>query len=364
MGVLSDINRLVKQAQAPGFVPTPLYISPLLPKGMRERVQRDWAPGGELDSSFNLAQTRVVRGMAKEVKNAIPGFIDSVGGLLGAGKFTKEYISDPIRKAEMAIGGNAIKKLYDGADSYHRGNIEKAIGPTHDANGVPTKKYKDYVEGLNMVDSMSDVVSYGTGLAITWPMWGKAIGAGVKGLGVAGRRVSPLIKADPARFGAAAEKWGPWIVIGAQEAPTVNRTVGAGIDAFLAKSNAEFADRELKEEIGKMSPDMAKRLRSYVMDNYDADLAGSAGISDDEYRKQFVGRIANKFRVLNAPEAYRPGLMKQYGFDDAGMAKFKNRFDAMSSILNAPEDNRAELMRRNGLYDDEIGLMLDAIDSM
>ena len=222
MGIISEINRLVKQAQAPGFVPTPLYYSSMMPKDMRKRVQKDWSPGGELDSWHNLAQSKMLRGVARGAKNAIPGLIDGVigtgaglingtGQALGGGSFyngwkesndfVKKYYSDPIRKAEMAIGGNAIKKVFDGADSYYRGNIEKAIGQTHDANGVPTKKYKDYVEGLNMLDSASDIASSGTELALTWPMWGKVMGYGAKAIGSIGGRVAPS-------FGRIAEKFG------------------------------------------------------------------------------------------------------------------------------------------------------------
>lgn len=269
MGVFSEINSLVKKAQAPGFVPTPLYYSSMMPKDMRERVQKDWAPGGELDSWHNLAQSKMLRGVARGAKNAIPGFIDGVigtgaglingtGQWLGGGSFSdgwkesndfvKKYYSDPIRKAEMAIGGNAVKKVFDGADSYYRGNIEKAIGQTHDANGVPTKKYKDYVEGLNMLDSASDMASFGTELAITWPMWSKAIGYGTKALGAAGSRVAPLIKADPARLGAAAQKYGPLAVLAGQEAPVVKSVAENGVKV-MKQAPVDESQKKMRESI-------------------------------------------------------------------------------------------------------------------
>lgn len=346
MGVLSEINRLVKQAQ---LIMPPVYKPEVYRKG------------------------------ADNIVKAVKKLPNAAWGTIGVGAGLAKGVTDrAFGNGAEGSWGDYVRAGWDAG--YNHGDMAAAGMIEGAANAIPFAKFEaptrfaDFVRDqkvqngmdADVADTMRGRANYaGVGVAMlpTMAAWG-ALGKGFGAAGGAITKATGGTAANIARGAAQAQKWGPRLVLAGQEVPSVNRAVEAGIDTSFAKSNAELADRELNEEIGKMSPDMAKRLRSYVMDNYDAALAGSAGISEDDYRKQFVGRSANKFRVLNAPEADRPGLMKQYGFDDAGMAKFKNRFDAMSSILNAPEENRAELMRRNGLYDDEIGLMLDAIDSM
>lgn len=278
MGIYSEINRIVKKAQAPGFVPTPLYYSSMMPKGIRKQAQKNWSPGGEIDSWQNLAQSKMLRGMARGARNAIPGFIDGTigtgaglingtGQFLGGGSFydgwkesndfVKKYYSDPIRKAEMFIVGNAVKKVLDGADSYYRGNIEKEIGQTHDANGAPTKKYKDYLEGLNMLDSVSDTVSSGTELALTWPMWGKAMGYGAKALGSVGSRVAPLIKANPKTFGRIAGKIGTIPMFLAE--PIIENNASA---KRIEEKKRLLENLPRKESVGASKPYLTDRLRA------------------------------------------------------------------------------------------------------
>ena len=346
MGIYSEINRIVKKAQ---LVVPPIYKPKVYQQG------------------------------AKNIANVVKKAPNAAWGVIGSGAGLAKGVADKVSGNDSGNSwGDYVRSGwntgYNHGDMAAAGMIEGAANSIPFANFEAPTRFADFVRDQKVHDGMDEDVAdtmrglanfAGMGVTIlpTMAAWG-ALGKGFGAAGGAITKATGGTAANIARGTSQAQKWGPRLLLAGQVVPTANSVIESGIDAYISKSEADSADRELKEEVGNLSPDMVKRLRSYVLDNYDSSLAGSAGFSEDEYRKQFVGRSANRFRVLNAQEADRPGLMKQYGFDDAGMERFKNRFDAMSSILKAPESDRAELMRRNGLYEDEMGLMLDAIDSM
>lgn len=159
MSILHEINRTVlamcKRAQAPGFVP---------------------ATGNEqVDAYANLGRAHLLRGVARGVKETIPGLVDGLigsgaglvngaGQWLGGGRFldgwdeSKDFVrrhySDPIRKAEMAVGGNFAKKMLDGAQRHHQGTIERQVG----------RDSPEYRDALETMAGMEGAAEFGTAL--------------------------------------------------------------------------------------------------------------------------------------------------------------------------------------------------------
>ena len=177
MGILREVSEICKTAamakksQAPGFYH--------IPQG----------PAGD---SLNASNAHILRGAAKGIKEAIPGLLDStVGNAYGLGRgiartFTGEgfgtgfdegknewndYVTNPMRKIEMSLGGNAVKKTLDGTVKYHE-NLSGGHNP-----------WNDYLEGA---------AETGTDMALTWPLYGKAIGAAFKGTGAASKALSKI----------------------------------------------------------------------------------------------------------------------------------------------------------------------------
>ena len=195
--VRHTVRSMIKKAQigSPGLIPTPLYYASMQPKSMSERTKKDWAPGGPLDSSVHAANMSIMRGIAKGVKEAIPGTIDftfgNLAGLLGGsinkfrgGKFSDGYfgakgevrnITDNIRRVEMALGGNMVRNGIDSLQGYHLGNIERQLGPMTGKDGNLTKDWKDYAEYLGLLQNGEGVAADATEMAVTWPMYGKFI---------------------------------------------------------------------------------------------------------------------------------------------------------------------------------------------
>lgn len=182
MGIRQDINAairgLCKRAQAPGFVPL--------------------TGNEQVDAFQNLANVHLLRGVARGVKEAIPGLVDGLVGVpaglinglgtglgtkLSGGSFTegfgegfddstafaKRYYSDPIRRAEMAAGGDWAKRLFTGAQKYHQGVLEKSVGTPTDLMGYPRKSYWEYRKALDDLASLEDGVAVGSELLATMP---------------------------------------------------------------------------------------------------------------------------------------------------------------------------------------------------
>lgn len=182
MGIRQEINAalkgLCKKAQAPGFMPT--------------------TGNEQIDAWTNLANVHLLRGVARGVKEAIPGLVDGLVGVpaglingLGTGlgtklsggsftkgfgegfddstSFAKRYYSDPIRRAEMAVGGNGVKRLLSGAQKYYQGVLEKSVGTPTDLMGYPSKPYWEYRKALDDLASLEDGVAVGSELLATMP---------------------------------------------------------------------------------------------------------------------------------------------------------------------------------------------------
>lgn len=213
MGLLKDISNAIKNvtktAQAPGFIPTPSYYSSMQPKSMSDRTQKDWGLGGKMDSMYHSANASMLRGVAKGMKEAVPGFVDftsgNIAGLVAGGiekargnKFSDGFygakgevrrLTDAIRRGEMAIGGNAVRKGLDSVRDYHLGNVEKSLGQMYDSSGELTKDWKDYVKHLEGIQGIEDVSARATELAVTWPAYGKAL-KGLASIGNGGNTAS------------------------------------------------------------------------------------------------------------------------------------------------------------------------------
>ena len=182
MSIRKEINAalkgLCKKAQAHGFMPT--------------------TGNEQIDAWTNLANVHLLRGVARGVKEAIPGLVDGLVGVpaglingLGTGlgtklsggsftkgfgegfddstSFAKRYYSDPIRRAEMAVGGNGVKRLLSGAQKYHQGVLEKSVGTPTDFMGYPREPYWKYRKALADLASMEDGVAVGSELMATIP---------------------------------------------------------------------------------------------------------------------------------------------------------------------------------------------------
>lgn len=148
----SALKALTKIGQAPGYFPTNVSSNP------------------NANAWENLANIHVNRGIARGVKNIVPGIVDFVVGMpagilngLGHGlanavtghgnfkdgfsegygqsaDFTKKYMSDPIRNAEMYYGGNAVKDMFNGAQQHWVGELKKD-SPDTDYYGAATPDY-------------------------------------------------------------------------------------------------------------------------------------------------------------------------------------------------------------------------------
>ena len=199
MGIISEIRNAVfgmmKHAQAPGFTPTPLYSSSMMPSGtMRDSVQKDWALGSKMDSMHHSNNVAMLRGYGKALKEAVPGFIDvtsgniagliaGAGSKLSGGKFSDGFhgakeevrkLTDPIRNAEMALGGSKIRDTMGSVQKYHLNNIASKSGPLKDNNGNLTSDGKvmaDHIDGLGDIEGVSEVAG---SIAAQWPLWGGA----------------------------------------------------------------------------------------------------------------------------------------------------------------------------------------------
>ena len=197
MGIRQEINAalkgLCKKAQAHGFIPT--------------------TGNEQIDAWTNLANVHLLRGVSRGVKEAIPGLVDGLVGVpaglingLGTGlgtklsggsftkgfgegfddstSFAKRYYSDPIRRAEMSVGGNGVKRLLSGAQKYHQDALARNIAPG---------KYNDYLHELAVMDSVEKGVSTATELGLTLPVYGKLLGSGFGAL-AKGRETVPAVR--------------------------------------------------------------------------------------------------------------------------------------------------------------------------
>lgn len=166
-----------KEAQTPGYLPTNVSSNP------------------KANAYENLANIHGYRGVARGVKNVIPGLVDffvgDVGGALnGIGHgivsgindgrsfkdgfkggfsegygmtkdFTKKYMSDPIRNAEMYYGGNAVKDMLDGAQNYWMDELRKGSRDT-DYYGGYSPEYKERQKALAQMAGIEDGIASAT----------------------------------------------------------------------------------------------------------------------------------------------------------------------------------------------------------
>lgn len=338
MGVLSEIGRLVKKAQIfPAIYPPETYR-----KG-----------------ADNIAN------VVKKVPNAAWGTIGVGAGLAkGVADRTVGDGAEGSWGDYVRAGWNAG---YNNGDVAAAGLIEGAAKSVPFANFEAPSRFADFVQNEKIENGMDPEVAgtmrgranwAGVGVAALPTMAGWGLLS--KGMGATGRFVAPLMKANPARVGAMAEKWGPWAVVAGQEAPTVGRAAENGaktVKNMYAEHNAQEAHRKL---VGSITPEKRQLYLNKSIDNFSPQsfmAAEGLGVSRDDFDKMFIDRNSLKMNVLRAPQDQRAALMKQYGFEQGDIDRFAGRLDAMSQILDANEADQVGLMKRYGMSGDELGLM-------
>lgn len=345
MSVLSEINRLVKKAQ---LIAPPIYKPEVYRKGADNIVKA-----------------------IKKVPNAAWGTI-GVGAGLAKGVTDRAF-----GNGAEGSWGDYVRAGWDAG--YNHGDMAAAGMIEGAAKAIPFAKFEaptrfaDFVRDQKVHGGMDEGVadtmrerSNWAGVGVTMLPTMAAWGALGKGMGAVGRVAAPLAKANPARVGAAAQKWGPWAFVGAQEAPTVKRVADNGVDAVKGMSASSDATQRHQQQISAMTPQQRQLYINKSIDNFnDQSLmaAEGLGLSRDDFQKQFVDRNSSKLKVLTAPEIQRESLMKQYGFSQGDLDNFAGRFGAMNQILGAPEDQMAELMKRNNMTPDELRMLYQVAQS-
>ena len=227
MGVLSDINRLVKQAQ---LIMPPVYKPDVYRKGADNIVKA-----------------------VKKVPNAAWGTI-GVGAGLAKGVNDRAF-----GNGAEGSWGDYLRAGWDAG--YNHGDMASAGMIEGAANAIPFAKFEaptrfaDFVrdqkvqEGMDadVADTMRGRANYaGAGVAMlpTMAAWG-ALG---KGFGAVGRFAAPFMKADPTRFGAAAQKFGPLAVLAGQEAPVVKSVAENGMKV-MKQAPVDESQKKIRESI-------------------------------------------------------------------------------------------------------------------
>jgi hypothetical protein len=345
MGVLSEIKRLVKQAQ---LIMPPVYKPEVYQQG------------------------------AKNIANAVKKVPNAAWGVIGTGAGLAKGVADKVSGNDsgnswgdyVRAGWNAG---YNNGDVAAAGLIEGAAKSVPFANFEAPSRFADFVQNEKIENGMDPEVAENMRGRANWAGVGVAAlptmsGWGLlgKGMGATGRLAAPLMKANPARVGAMAEKLGPWAVVAGQEAPTVGRAaenVAKTVKNMYAEHNAQEAHRKMVESI---TPEKRQLYLNKSIDNFNDQSLRAAegfGLSRDDFQKQFVDRNSSKLKVLTAPEAQRAALMKQYGFTQGDLDSFAGRFGAMNQIINAPEDQMAEIMKSHGMTPDELGMLYQVAQS-
>lgn len=213
MGIRNDISCAVahmvvsmdKEAQAPGFIPTPAYYASMQPSAMRERTLEEWGlprsgkPNGatELNSLYSHFLREGIRGVGKE---SIPAVIDFVGGGMagianglsefaygptgsfkdgyeqGSGNW-RHWVTDPMRKSLGWVGRK----------SGVAGALDKLVDSTDKMNGGAA-------EGADVVERIGHITGE---LAASWPMFGSAAQAMFKIPQVLGKGLAVIPKVGP-----------------------------------------------------------------------------------------------------------------------------------------------------------------------
>lgn len=339
MGIISEINRLVKKAK---LIMPPVYKPEVYQQG------------------------------AKNILNAVKKVPNAAWGVIGTGAGLAKGVYDKVSGNDsgnswgdyVRAGWNAG---YNNGDVAAAGLIEGAAKSVPFANFEAPSRFADFVQNEKIENGMDPEVAEtmrgranwaGVGVASLPIMSGWSLLG--KGMGATGRLAAPLIKANPARVGAMAEKWGPWVVFAGQQAPTVGRAAENGaktVKNMYAAHNAQEAHRKLVESI---TPDKRQLYLNKSIDNFSPKsymAAEGLGVSRDDFDKMFIDRNSMKMNVLMAPQDQRAALMKQYGFEQGDIDRFAGRLDAMSQILDANEADQVGLMKRYGMSGDELGLM-------
>ena len=239
-------------------------------------------------AAAQATNAHIARGAAKGLKEAIPGVLDFVGGN-GAGfgrsmvppydgafqdrwkegrNLWRDYVTDPIRSMEMAAGGNKVR------DYLNRGvqQAEAAAGGHDDWDDV-----------------RETAAEVGTGLAVTWPAYGKAIQAMFKVPRALGKGLAAIPKVGPVASKIPSVAVGYQTMGGPEAVDAVKRGwqwfTGRGYDAD--PQLAEYRDQNINK---------AKDLARWYIDN--------------GYRQEFEDLMSKKELWGLLPEKDRNDLIE------------------------------------------------------
>lgn len=170
-----------KKAQAPGYVPTPLYYSSMMPAETSKKIQKDWAPGGSLDSADKQFGLRMTKGSLKTVRDVLPGSLEGIAGIVGgrsAMDWTRQRIGDPFRTVLMNMGGRSLANAVNRTDAF--------LGRRAERNMSDEEK-ESWRNALDIGEFISNT---GTDMVLSWPLFGKAIGKINKATGLAAKAIN------------------------------------------------------------------------------------------------------------------------------------------------------------------------------
>jgi hypothetical protein len=195
--------------------------------------------------------------------------------------FVRRYMSDPIRRTEMAIGGNAVKGALGKSEKFHRDNIEKDLGPMF-INGKVAPKWKDYADANDTLDKLETGTELTTGIALG----GKISGSTISKLWNAGKLGRAAVAMAPTGLG--------------------GRIVSDGVSRFLgSKENYENIERETRERelenlYNRNNPAAAGRVTTSAALDWQKALAGGGigAISGALLGKLFGGNKLAKWLAL------------------------------------------------------------------
>lgn len=351
---------LNKKAQAPGFIPTPLYYSSMMPSGMSKQVQKDWAPGGALDSSVHRSAISIPEGMARGAKNAIPGIIDYTAGTIAGleegvrswkngGIFedgwnrgfdaVRRHGSDPIRKAEMYLGGNALKRMFNSTKEWHESNMENGdLGPRRDAEGNLNSDWEDY---LGAISVPGKVMQVGTEIALTWPMYAKMFGQ----IGRLPRRGQVSATA------------------GVIAAPPAIRAAAGQIDEMRNNSYVDSSKSKIKKEVHGWSPEIRSRKLSNLVSNdglsFDdkIELANQMGIEPNEFDSAYSDYYLPAAMYFTSPKDSRRAIAEKYGIDVNMAKKYKDRAMQVDEYIKS--GGNPDIAQKYGLTDREVMIFVN-----
>ena len=227
MGVLSEINRLVKQAQ---LIMPPVYKPEVYRQGADNIVKAVKKVPNAAWGTIGVGA-----GLAKGVTDRTFG-----NGAEGSwGDYVRAGWDAGYNHGDMAAAG-----MIEGAENAIP--FAKFEAPTRFADFVRDQKVQGGMDA-DVADTMRGRANY-AGVGVTMLPAMAAWGALGKGFGAVGRFAAPVMKADPTRVGAVAQKFGPLAVLAGQEAPVVKSVAENGMKV-MNQAPVDESQKKMRESI-------------------------------------------------------------------------------------------------------------------